>query len=212
MARQLALATLIGLALVAAFAVPTRLRQVDRQRSATCFSNVKLIGMAMLAYAADYDERLPVATAYPAAVMDQPVRLRAEMEGLHLDRRLWICPADARHETPGYAYCRAWAGAKLDDIVTRSESVLLYDASGGQPAYRHAHEAGGNRGPSLTVAYCDGRAEQDTAAFFTVENARTGRGPDYSHYYPALPPGAGGPRRPGDGEYHPYLPPRSGGR
>jgi hypothetical protein len=179
--RQVVLVILVALVLVALIAVPMRLRKVDRARSSACFANVKLIGLAILAYASDHDGRLPLASAYPVAIMAQAVHLSYPVESLRpLGLERWVCPADRQREVPGYAYCGAWAGRELGCLATPAESVLLYDASAGQPAYRHGgygSSLGGGR--FLTVGYCDGRVDQQPQVAFTMANVRSGLGPEY---------------------------------
>jgi hypothetical protein len=198
MQRSTVVMILLVAGLVGWCAVVRQRRQLDQARANACFINVKEVGTAIIAYSMDHDGRLPIASAYPGAIVGYPLPISYSAFGiLSLSRQSLVCPADPRQARPGYAYCRAWAGANLDTIFNRGESVMLYDAIGDQPAYRHPHWTGVDHRPTLTVGYCDGRVEQDNAAEFRIENARTGRGPDYYplNYLPipSPKPGTGAP-------------------
>jgi len=67
------------------------------------------------------------------------------------NRQAFKCLDDRTDQAVSYAMVQRYSGAKLDDIPSRSETILIYEVENGQPAYRHL---GG-----MNVAYADGHRE-----------------------------------------------------
>jgi len=185
MRRWPTLAIVALMVLFALWAIPHQRRQTDIKRTQACVTNVKLIGIAILQYVADHDDTMPIMSAYPEALLRYPPLTRANL----------ACPADPEQAMPGYAYCRVWAGVKHGTTDSPSCAVMLYEASGGQLAYRHrlgyrgeTKGRWGEPGPFIAVGYADGREEQGTTGSFTMQNVLTGRDADYLGSHPDLAP------------------------
>ncbi|MCS6831405.1 MAG: hypothetical protein NZ749_12290, partial [bacterium] len=92
-------------------------RTVAQQRR--CMQNLKALGMAVLLYTEDWDERYP-----PAHVWCDSIRPYTRSPE---DFR---CPA-ARHLQWGYAMNDQLDSLKVEDLVAPSETVMLFDSTGG---------------------------------------------------------------------------------
>ncbi|MBU0609545.1 MAG: hypothetical protein KKI08_16790 [Armatimonadetes bacterium] len=170
---------LAGAVVFAAFAIPLHRQQMEREKARICVQNVKLIGMALLTYASDHENRLPPAGAYPAVVANYPLMMGYPERTPHpLSRQTLVCPADPQQAMPGYAYNRLWAGAELATIPAPSVNVLLYEATGGQLVFRH-------RGESTNVTYCDGHVHAMWPHCFDMRDVNYRTGPRVQH---AMPP------------------------
>ena len=79
------------IAILAAILFPVFARAREKARQTTCLSNLKQIGLAVLMYAQDYDERYNLAyTATAAGTFHWPQLL----EPYHRNTQLYECPSD----------------------------------------------------------------------------------------------------------------------
>ena len=79
------------IAILAAILFPVFARAREKARQTTCLSNVKQMGLAVLMYAQDYDERYNLAyTATDAGTMHWPMLL----EPYHRNTEIYECPSD----------------------------------------------------------------------------------------------------------------------
>ncbi len=138
---------IIGILSAALFPVFARSREKARQTS--CLSNIKQLGLAMIMYAQDYDDTLPRADGWKAA-----------LEPYAKDERIFLCPG---HEedgllwdkvTPGghYAMSESLAGRRLEDVADPSMEPLIWDANT-QGAWDPRHNGLANTG------YVDGHVK-----------------------------------------------------
>ena len=125
----------------------------DAQRRAdasTCLSNLKQLGLAMMMYASDYDERFPPAESWSDALMPY-IKNSA----------VFACPTDEGHEH-SYAYNQALSGKSLAEVQRPAETVLLFESDAGE---KSAADAGSSwpatpRHDGMTgVAYSDGHCK-----------------------------------------------------
>ncbi|MEI6502909.1 MAG: hypothetical protein WCP21_18005 [Armatimonadota bacterium] len=155
---------------------PVMTRHQAKGQWRACLTNVKLLSLTMQVYADDADGRLPIPSAYPNALLPYES---------YLTVRNFLCPSDRNHAVPGYAFVPRWAGVKRDDMEKPSCAVMLYDADGVLPSYRHWAEewpeASADGGPTigLVVGYCDGHVMGNSARQFTQRNIDTGRDSDF---------------------------------
>ena len=91
-----------------------------------CMTNLRVLGVAMQAYAADHDERLPNALTWP-----KDLRPHAGSS-----RRLH-CPSDQLPGERSYEMLQSWSGKQLltDDDLSRP--ILLYEIGKFGVEYRH---------------------------------------------------------------------------
>lgn len=105
--------------------------EVEAAQRSACQANVRQLAMAMLMYAADYDERLPAVERWPS-VLDPYTRVPL----------LLVCPA-APHLPCGYAMREALSGACLRTVNDPQSTPMLFETEPGTPgsssavAYRH---------------------------------------------------------------------------
>ncbi|MCS7309035.1 MAG: hypothetical protein NZ741_02325 [Armatimonadetes bacterium] len=117
-------------------------RTVSQQRR--CMQNLKALGMAVLLYTEDWDERYP-----PAHVWCDSIRPYARSPE---DFR---CPA-ARHLQSGYAMNDQLDSLKVEDLVTPSETVMLFDSTGGWNQAGGKEQVARRHGETANFAFADG--------------------------------------------------------
>jgi prepilin-type N-terminal cleavage/methylation domain-containing protein/prepilin-type processing-associated H-X9-DG protein len=85
------------IAILAAILFPVFAQARDKARGAACLSNVKQLGPALMAYAQDYDERLPATSYMPLAMSVNDVRQPKWMDVLQpyvKNDAVFNCPSD----------------------------------------------------------------------------------------------------------------------
>lgn len=113
----------------------------------SCLSNMRQLGLAVLLYARDYDDRLP-ARDWQDVLAPYLERLGQEapiIRGMPLSRKrvqdVFQCPQDATPHTDSYAYNRFLAAHSLDEFHQSnrddSRTVMLYEVENGEVAFRH---------------------------------------------------------------------------
>ena len=129
----------IVLAVALACGVPLYIqfhRITEKQDETTCRVSLQMLAAATLKYAQDHDHRLPQASTWWTDVYPR------------YDFQVEICPKQACDI--GYAMSPALSGADIRKVPHPEQTILLYEACGGIPEYRH-------RG-GMNVAYADGHA------------------------------------------------------
>lgn len=115
-----------------------------------CDSNVKQISLALLMYAGDWDQQLPLAKNWSSAILPY-----------FKDRKLLHCPADASNAVSSYGMNKVLAGKNIGRIKNQAQVVMLYETKhpGTAPvgdakdvASPPRHDGGNNYG------YVDGHA------------------------------------------------------
>jgi prepilin-type processing-associated H-X9-DG protein len=115
----------------------TGYRSLQDARRDTCLGTVKMMSLALLTYAADWDNCLPQARDF--------VAVEKRTMGTHSLRR---CPNDHSHQECSYAMALGVSGALAGTAPGAARRMMIYEADLGVPAYRH-------RG-GITVGYADG--------------------------------------------------------
>jgi len=100
------LVTIAIIAILTAILFPVFARARENARRASCMSNMKQIGLAMMQYTQDYDERYPLSTPY----RDQSVN---GMPGKKFKIATSICPSE---------YCVTW----MDLIYPYAKSTQIF--------------------------------------------------------------------------------------
>jgi len=112
-----------------------------------CQENLKHLGMAMLMYAQDYEERLPPADRWGTA-------LRPYVR----DEKFFHCP-DAPGGRYGYAFHRQLGGKRISEIWQPESVVMLFETKrrGADVADNGESWVGARHGNFGHVVYLDGR-------------------------------------------------------
>jgi len=100
------------IAILAAILFPVFARAREKAREASCISNLKQIGLAVIMYSTDYDDRLPLANEYPAApppadgYHQGPPGIADVIEPYTKNRQIFRCPSDSSNmfEVQGTSY------------------------------------------------------------------------------------------------------------
>ncbi len=141
--------SLFFLGMVAAIALPAFFKAREHARQSSCLSNEKQLALGMLMYAADYDERFPLAENWT--------------DGLYpyiKNNQILVCPS-APDNPCGYAFNSALAGLEQSKLKTPAEQVMLFESDAGRNAAggknllvpEPRHSGGDN------FAFCDGHCK-----------------------------------------------------
>lgn len=118
-------------------------------KATSCLSNLKQISLAMLLYMNDHDDKFPKSLVGIEGVLNIYTK----------NGKIWRCPEDTG-TGPSYTFNPAIAGKSATIIAEPALTVLVYEGSKGQLAFRHKGRA--------AVAFCDGHVKM-----FTPENAKS---------------------------------------
>jgi prepilin-type N-terminal cleavage/methylation domain-containing protein/prepilin-type processing-associated H-X9-DG protein len=131
------------IALLAAILFPVFSRARENARRASCQSNLKQIGLGMLQYSQDYDERLAPARQVKSAAGDWPLDNRGGWAGQIYpyikSTQVFRCPSDNRAYNMSYGYNGAIAystggGFPKYTVLSRfnavAQTVMLFEVTG----------------------------------------------------------------------------------
>lgn len=112
----------------------------------TCVSNLRQVSTALLAYAQDWDGRLPLASNWNTAVVDYTK-----------SKYLLVCPA-ANNDMPSLALNKSLSGRSVEDLAHPGEMPLAFDSVPGRNRAGYflltpRHEGGAN------VSFADGHVK-----------------------------------------------------
>ena len=87
------------IAILAAILFPVFAQAREKARSASCMSNVKQVGVALMMYAQDYDETYPMAWSYGDAYTSIPIETSSYLQKVNTfsttnTEGVWRCPSD----------------------------------------------------------------------------------------------------------------------
>ncbi len=131
------------IAILAAILFPVFAKAREKARQTSCLSNVKQLGLALLQYVGDYDEKFPgryVATVYP----DSYGKVwYSAIEPYIKNAQCLRCPSYATQTPCGYGYNAATVaaasnlgpGAALADVKNPAELVAIIDTNYSPTAY-----------------------------------------------------------------------------
>ena len=144
------------IAILAAILFPVFARAREKARQSSCLSNLKQLGLGMLMYVQDYDERFPngvqIARGGPAAIPDEgnvvhngwawmvDANWRGQVpSGIHLrnivdpyikNQQLWLCPSDTREGNWSSYNMKMWIywnGPKLATYTNPAGCVMWHE-------------------------------------------------------------------------------------
>ena len=147
------------IAILAGLLLPAMARAKERARSIACLSNLKQLGIAVMAYADENEGRLPAAEEYPAVPVDPTNGLPRisdllapqvgyQTNAMPTDMSVFRCPSDrlGYFETNGasYGWTMRYNSRPVNNMRSRPESpieeaILMYD-------YEAFHMSGGTSG------------------------------------------------------------------
>jgi prepilin-type N-terminal cleavage/methylation domain-containing protein/prepilin-type processing-associated H-X9-DG protein len=163
------------IAILAAILFPVFARARENARRASCQSNMKQIGLAIMQYTQDYDERLPYSTLSGISFdrtlspyMGQRINVTTDSGGI------WTCPSDS-NSPPSWRY-----GGNTDQNRRRSYafSAAFPGMEAWGPQYLHMWETNGTPTRSLagyptpSTTFMVAETSQD-ASVITEGNATT---------------------------------------
>ncbi len=157
-ALPLTCSSIVGLLALVACYCAVRFGIFPPPRQVVCLSHLQQLALGSLMYTADFDDRLPRASEWPAAIYPYVK-----------DYRIYKCSVDKRQEgtpftAPGwgrkgwlsYATNLRLSGAKTDDIAEPDRSIWLFDCdllAGAPDAAAWRHNDGAH------FAFSDGHAK-----------------------------------------------------
>lgn len=109
-----------------------------------CLSNIKQLGLAVMMYLADHDDKYSM----------NPSKLKAALEPYTKNDRLWNCPLTPK-AGPAFSMNAKLLGKNAANIADPASTVMLYEGSKGKLDFKHAGYAG--------VAFADGHAKMINA-------------------------------------------------
>ena len=130
------------IAILAAILFPVFAKAREKARQSSCLGNVKQLGIALLSYVQDYDERFPgrfVATVYP----DSPYAAWNTVLVPYIkNAQIFVCPSYST-QALGYGYNTATVaapsnmgtGASLAGITYPASMVAIIDTNRAPTAY-----------------------------------------------------------------------------
>jgi len=105
------------IAILAAILFPVFARARENARRASCQSNLKQIGLGVMQYTQDYDEKYPIVEFYPRSTPGKfatNYTLWAEVLDPYIkSTQIWYCPSNTDTNTPKAVADVAYSGAKM---------------------------------------------------------------------------------------------------
>ncbi len=138
------------IAILAAILFPVFARARERARQTSCLSNQRQLGLAVLMYAQDHNERFPPAFARLGSA-DARVSGFYDLPGPYTrNEQMYICPSDSfrtrsnREDLPaGEGFYRQWMNAGYGMVYTFSWSGAGYPNFGGNTLWLRPDDGGG---------------------------------------------------------------------
>jgi len=145
------------ISILAAILFPVFARARENARRASCLSNLKQIGLGVMMYTQDYDEKYPF--SYPSVESERTKQADKSMPGYKftttlatpdhwvtwMDRiypyvkstQLFVCPSAPSTTSPSYGYNRVsvYEGISMSDVKEASKTALSMDMNSTYAAY-----------------------------------------------------------------------------
>jgi len=161
------------IAILAAILFPVFARARENARRASCQSNLKQIGLGIMQYTQDYDEKMPSSDANNSG--DHSYSLSHYVDPYIKSTQIFKCPSDSTTQTYSYGYNYVYlapsglpTAISIAKIQTPAETLMLMDGLG-QGTYDFIYAAkywrsnGGSTvystSPSTSNAYQHGNAD-----------------------------------------------------
>jgi prepilin-type N-terminal cleavage/methylation domain-containing protein/prepilin-type processing-associated H-X9-DG protein len=134
------------IAILAAILFPVFAKAREKARSASCQSNLKQIGLAILQYCQDYDELFPVVRGYDPTI-GKYWTWKSEIWPYVKNDKVFTCPSSPYINQPYCGDCRNCAAESIEQPYL-DRSYAWATASGDNPATDNFSYANGARPPS----------------------------------------------------------------
>ena len=168
------------IAILAAILFPVFARAREQARKSSCLSNIKQLGLGMLMYVQDYDERFPNGRAVAGSddgnivhngwawMVDDNWRGQVPSQIFHRDivdpyinnQQLWLCPSDDRSANWSSYNMKMWMywnGPKMSQYTRPAECVMYHEEEA-----NHGDPVGVNSNDSRSqhnVCFVDGHSK-----------------------------------------------------
>lgn len=129
---------LAALAIFAAILFPFFGQAKERAQATACLSNVRQLGMAVLMYAADHEERLPEAESWENDISEYL-----------FNKEILTCPTTGKH----YVFNKKLSGVDLKDLDNPQATPMLWEPARGAEGLVGPHMG------QFVVGYVDGHAK-----------------------------------------------------
>lgn len=136
-----------------------------------CLSQTKMLTVALLSYAADHHDELPSVNTWERGIMPY-----TDPHDNYL-----VCGEPGEAGKVRHVMVKQWSSVKLGNIPDQASAILLYDAAGGKPAFRHRPTAACRferwrnalAKPGIAIGYADGHCKwSNTVTADMVEEGR----------------------------------------
>ena len=162
------------IAILAAILFPAFARARENARRASCMSNLKQMGLGVMQYVQDYDEKYPPCAANNTRTDGKFLYHR--LDPYIKSAQVFVCPSDAINKVFSYGYNYAYLGAtpfmmvNMAQVASPSQMVMLTDKAGNDagdwvnpPQYFYDGPPYGFNTPrhleGLNVAWADGHVK-----------------------------------------------------
>jgi prepilin-type processing-associated H-X9-DG protein len=114
-------------------------------KKTACLSNIKQLGVAVMIYLADHDDKYTMSAS----------KLRSALDPYTKNEHLWFCPSGSK-TVPAYSINTRLIGKSAEQIKDPANTVMLYEGSKGKLDFRHDGTA--------AVTFADSHAKMIKAA------------------------------------------------
>ena len=133
------------IAILAAILFPVFAKAREKARTASCQSNLKQLGLAILQYTQDYDETFPMFYQGGGPQANGTVQWTLSCAAYMKNTQIFKCPSDTNNVAVSYMdnnyglTANGWYGVALAAVQAPATTLLLCDGNNG---------SGGNRDPA----------------------------------------------------------------
>lgn len=119
--------------ILAAILFPFPHRNGDNARRSSCQSNLKQIGLALIQYTQDYDDKFPRVSQKGSRGWSQDIQRYAK------SWQLFQCPSTSNHvlKTTDYFYNPRFQGLKIEDLPSMNQTIMSGDGPDDAPLSSH---------------------------------------------------------------------------
>ena len=159
------------IAILAAILFPVFARARENARRSSCQSNLKQIGLGVMQYTQDYDERYPVQNNFSSDVTDNPIGSGSNGSQTIPDRvhpyikstQVWLCPSGTGNGRLSYHYNGAVMNISQAEVQEVSRTAMMRDPGNGSTFNIFYLRPRNRVTPPLTPAEFDQQADFDRA-------------------------------------------------
>jgi len=137
----------VMVAIMASILFPVFARAREKARQASCQSNLKQLGLAVMMYASDYDEQLPIADNWCECLYPYT-----------MNRDIFRCPSHNGTRC-GYVFNRHLDRARTVYVNAPAETVVVFDGEGGWNATGDEETVSYRHNGGCNMAFMDGHVK-----------------------------------------------------